>query len=44
MNDTKKAYVQPSVELLGSVAEKTQAGALFPSDDGRTRDSAQPFS
>ncbi len=44
MSDIKKAYVQPSVELLGSVAEKTQAGNLFPSDDGMTPDSAQPFS
>lgn len=26
MSDIKKAYVQPSVELLGSVAEKTQQG------------------
>ena len=26
MSETKKAYVQPSVELLGSIAEKTQSG------------------
>ena len=26
MSDTKKIYVQPSVELLGSIAEKTEAG------------------
>ena len=26
MSDIKKTYVAPSVELLGSVAEKTQAG------------------
>lgn len=32
MNSSKKTYVQPSVELLGSIAEKTLAGALPLSD------------
>ena len=32
MSDIKKAYVQPSVELLGSIAEKTQSGSSPNSD------------
>lgn len=32
MSGIKKTYVQPSVELLGSIAEKTQAGTAPNSD------------
>lgn len=32
MSEIKKAYVQPSVELLGSIAEKTQSGNAPNSD------------
>ncbi|MCK9489326.1 MAG: hypothetical protein M0Q42_08015 [Xanthomonadales bacterium] len=32
MSSSKKTYVQPSVELLGSIAEKTQSGAAPNSD------------
>ena len=32
MSDTKKTYVQPSVELLGSIAEKTEFGEAPPGD------------
>lgn len=32
MSDIKKTYVQPSVELLGSIAEKTQSGNAPNSD------------
>lgn len=43
MNDIKKTYAQPTVAVLGSVAEKTQAGSVSPSDDGKTRDTALPL-
>ena len=32
MSSSKKTYVQPSVELLGSIAEKTQSGNAPNSD------------
>lgn len=32
MSSTKKMYVQPIVELLGSIAEKTEAGNAPNSD------------
>ena len=32
MSNVKKMYVQPSVEVLGSVAEKTQGGDAPNSD------------
>ena len=32
MSATKKIYVQPSVELLGSIAEKTEAGSALNAD------------
>ena len=32
MTDTKKPYVAPIVEMLGSIAEKTQAGNAPNSD------------
>ena len=32
MSNTKKMYVQPSVEILGSIAEKTQSGTSPNSD------------
>lgn len=32
MSSSKKTYVQPSVELLGSIAEKTQSGTSPNSD------------
>lgn len=43
MTGSKKTYVRPTVEVLGSIAEKTQSGQLWPSDDGVTPDSAQPL-
>jgi len=42
MSDIKKTYVAPSVEMLGSVAEKTESGTL-PNSDGRGRDTAEPW-
>ena len=35
MTSNKKFYVQPSVEMLGSIAEKTQNSSVPISDDGR---------
>ena len=40
MSDTKKIYVQPSVELLGSIAEKTEAGSARNADELDRQDTA----
>lgn len=43
MNSSKKTYVQPSVEVLGTIAEKTQSGAIANTDTGEFPDTAMPL-
>lgn len=43
MNSSKKTYVQPSVEVLGTIAEKTQSGGLPNTDTAEFPNTALPL-
>jgi len=40
---TETTYESPTLEVVGTLAELTKNGTLFPSDDGINANTAQPF-